>query len=68
VSAPARTIADEIRTLTEEVRRLDWESRRPRACPRAAYEAGERYRVALEKLADLRAKAEPENIIPLQQP
>jgi hypothetical protein len=63
-----RTIQDEIRDLTEEARRLDYEARRPRACPRAAWDAEERYRVILEKLADLRAKAELENIIPLQQP
>jgi hypothetical protein len=41
------TIQDEIARLTEEAKRLDWESRRPRACPRAAWEAEERYRVTL---------------------
>lgn len=51
-----RTIEEEIADLAAQARRLDWESRCPRACPREAYEAEEKLRVTLEKLADLRVK------------
>lgn len=58
------TIADEIARLKAEASRLDWESRNPRACPHAAWEAEERLRVTLERIADLRANSEPETITP----
>jgi hypothetical protein len=55
------TIADEIARLELEARRLDWESRRPRACPRSAWDAEEKYRVTLVKIADLRVKLQAAN-------
>lgn len=55
-----RTIEDEIHDLTAEAQRLDWESRNPRACPRAAWSAEERLQVVKAKIAGLEARVTKE--------
>lgn len=53
-----KTIGDEIRDLTEEVHALGLRISNPRTCPRLAFDAEERRRVLLEKLADLQSKTQ----------
>lgn len=49
-------IATKIALLKIEAHRLEWEARRPRACPRAAWDAEESLKAVLGKIADLQVK------------